>query len=157
MAESRSDFGKSEITFTALRYVIYAFQTVRGFVLAYYLGPFFLGVYGYLMLYQQYLSYSSLGLNYSVNSESAILKDENGQEQIHIINSAFTGVFFIALFILIVSSIAYSLKVSLFPVENSYQYIALLAPLTILINFQQIFVNVFRLQKKLTSNNNLFF
>lgn len=143
-------FKKNEIIFVGLRYLSFGLVGIRGFVLAYYLGPYFLGIYGYLMLYQQYLSYSSLGFNYSINSELAILNFENGKEQIRIINSAFTGIFFISIFICVVSLIAYFYKVSLFPIEKSYQYIAVLAPLAILINFQQIFVNIFRLQKKLT-------
>jgi O-antigen/teichoic acid export membrane protein len=102
------------------------------------------------MLYQQYLSYTSLGFNYSVNSELAILKDDSDEESSKLINSAFTGVFFIAFFLIIISLMGYGFQISLFPIEKSYQYIVLLAPLAVLINFQQIFVNVFRIQKKLT-------
>jgi O-antigen/teichoic acid export membrane protein len=145
----KKKFGKNEITFTVLRYFVFGLQTIRGFVLAYYLGPYFLGIYGYLMLYQQYLSYSNLGFNYSVNSELAIIKEDIG-EQKKIINSAFTGVFLIAVIIGIIAVIGYFLKIALFPVDKSYQYIIVLAPLSMLINFQQIFVNIFRIQKKLT-------
>jgi O-antigen/teichoic acid export membrane protein len=142
-------FRKNEIVFVGLRYLSFGLVGIRGFILAFYLGPYFLGIYGYLMLYQQYLSYSSLGFNYSVNSELAILDEKSEKEKRKITNSAFTGVFIIAVFISIVSLIAYQFKLSLFPIKESYRYIFLLAPLAILINFQQIFVNIFRIQKSL--------
>ncbi|MBB2145925.1 oligosaccharide flippase family protein [Pedobacter sp. LMG 31464] len=149
MPEKKAIFGKKEIVFTAVRYFIYGLQTARGFILAYYLGPYFLGIYGYLMLYQQYLSYTNLGINYSVNSELAVLNENGTEERNKIINSAFTGIFFISAIIIFIGVIGYFFKISLFPVNQSYNYIKILIPLTILINFQQIFVNIFRIDKKL--------
>lgn len=141
---------KKEITFITLRYFSFILMAARGLLLAYYLGPLLLGVYGYIMLYQQYLSYSSLGLNYSINSELAVLKDDNKDEEYVLINSAFTGLLYISFFIILISILIYYLKIQLFPFTESYKYVLILAPLSILINFQQIFVNVFRVQKKLT-------
>jgi O-antigen/teichoic acid export membrane protein len=149
MPNSKAIFGKNEVVFTLLRYLTYGFLTVRGFVLAFFLGPYFLGIYGYLMLYQQYLSYSNLGINYSVNSELAILGDNQKNERKKVINSAFSGIFFIALILFFISILIYFLKIDLFPFKNSYKYIFIIVILTILTHCQQIFVNIFRIDKKL--------
>jgi O-antigen/teichoic acid export membrane protein len=149
MPDNKTVFGKSEIIFTLLRYLTYGFLTVRGFVLAYFLGPYFLGIYGYLMLYQQYLSYSNFGINYSVNSELAILGRNQNEERKKIVNSAFSGIFFIALILLLISALIYFFQIDLFPFHESYKYIFILTILTVLTHFQQVFVNVFRIDKKL--------
>lgn len=149
MPNSKAIFGKNEIVFTLFRYLTYGFLIVRGFVLAYFLGPYFLGIYGYLMLYQQYLSYSNLGINYSVNSELAILGDNDKDERRKVINSAFSGVFFIAIILVVISILIYFLKIDLFPFKNSYKYIFIIVILTILTHCQQVFVNIFRIDRKL--------
>lgn len=142
-------FGKNEVIFTLLRYLTFLIQIIRGFVLASILGPFFFGVYGYLTLYQQYLSYTNLGINYSVNSELALLGNNHDIEKKKIIDSAFTLAMFISFFLFICSSLVYLFKIELFSFKNSYRYIFVLFALTVLTHFQQIFVNVFRIEKKL--------
>lgn len=150
MSTNTAVFGKKEIVFTGFRYLTYGLQTVRGFLLAYLLGPYLLGIYGYIMLYQQYLSYSNLGISYSVNSELAVFGDEHKDEQKKIINSAFTSILFISIGLIFAGAGVYFFKIQLFPIKDSYQYSFLIAGLTILIHFQQVFVNIFRIQKKLT-------
>lgn len=142
-------FGRNEIIFTLLRYLTYGFLTVRGFALAYFLGPYFLGIYGYLMLYQQYLSYTNFGISYSVNSELAILDKSLQEERKKIVNSAFSGVLFISIGLFIISCVIYFLKVDLFPFEKSYNYVFILMLITVLTQLQQVFVNIFRIDKKL--------
>jgi O-antigen/teichoic acid export membrane protein len=146
---SDSVFGKKELIFTLLRYITFAIQIIRGFVLASFLGPFFFGIYGYLTLYQQYLSYTNLGINYSVNSELALLDKNEERTQKELVNSAFSVAGIISSFLIFFGILVYNFKVQLFPFQNSYRYVFVLIGLTILTHFQQIFVNIFRIEKKL--------
>ncbi|TKC56950.1 hypothetical protein FBD94_22395 [Pedobacter hiemivivus] len=149
MSSKSTFFGKNEIIFTMLRYLTYGLMTIRGFVLAYYLGPYLLGIYGYLMLYQQYMSYTSFGINYSLNAELALLTVGQKQERKSLIDSAFSGVLLISGLLIFIGIIAYGFKLKLFPFENSYKYAIIIVALTILTHFQQVFVNIFRVNKKL--------
>ena len=142
-------FSKSDLYFTIFRYGIFFLQAVKGFVLAYFLGPFFLGIYGFIMLYQQYFSYSNLGIEYSVNSEVAILDSNNIIEKQKLINSAFTWTFFMSILLMLISLVIFVSKIELFPFENSHAYIFILMLLTVFSHFQKIFVNIFRIEKKL--------
>lgn len=145
---SSISFGKNEVFFTMLRYITFILQIIRGFLLASSLGPFFFGVYGYITLYQQYLSYTNLGINYSVNSELALLGNI-AEEKKKIIDSAFSITLIVTIFLFLFSTIIYFYKVELFPFQNSFNYIFILFGLTVLTHFQQIFVNIFRIEKKL--------
>lgn len=140
-------FGKEDVIFVFFRYLSFGIMGIRGLIFAYVLGPYFLGIYGYLMLYQQYLSYSNLGLQYSVNTEMALSLNEMARRKV--INSALTGTAIIAGVLLIIFSVVFFLKIQLFPYKDSHRYVFILFCLTIFSNFQQIFVNYFRAIKRL--------
>lgn len=142
-------FSKKDIYFTIFRYFIFFLQALRGFVLAYFLGPFFLGIYGYIMLYQQYLSYSNLGIEYSVNSEVSVLDSNKIIEKQKLVNSAFTWTFYMSILLMLISAVIFLFRLELFPFENSYEYIFIIMLLTIFSHFQKIFINIFRIEKKL--------
>jgi O-antigen/teichoic acid export membrane protein len=145
---SVSSFGRKEVYFTLGRYVVYALQISKGFALAFLLGPFFFGVYGYIMLYQQYLVYSNLGIQYALNAELSINGDINLIKD-KITNSAFSLTAFIALGLFILSLGIYYFKIDIFPYKDSYKYTFVLLLLACLGHFQEIFINVFRINKNL--------
>lgn len=140
-------FGKREVFFVLFRYLSYGVLAIRGIIFAYFLGPFFLGIYGFLMLYQQYLSYSNLGIQYSVNSEFAVTTI--GERKTRIVNSALTATLISSLVLFIAAIGVYGLKFPLFPYKDSYQYVFILFLITVFSNFQQIFINIFRAEKLL--------
>lgn len=142
---------KEELYFVLLRYFNFFLQALRGFALAYYLGPFLFGVFGYIMLYQQYLSYTNIGIQYSVNAELALITNSESQEvkKKRIIDSAFSLTSIISVFLLFIAFLIYFNKIELFPFEGSYKYSFILISLTILTHFQQIFVNILRIEKKI--------
>jgi O-antigen/teichoic acid export membrane protein len=144
-----SSFGRKEFFFTIGRYIVYALQITKGFALAYFLGPFFLGIYGYFMLYQQYLVYSNLGVQYALNAELSISVNSSEKVKDDIANSAFTLTGFISGVLVIAALVIYVFKINIFPYENSYKYILPLVLLTCMGHFQEIFINIFRINKTL--------
>ena len=144
-----SSFGRKEFYFTLGRYLVYAFQIAKGFALAYFLGPFFFGIYGYIMLYQQYLVYSNLGVQYALNAELSINSNSEESVKNRIENSAFSMTVYIVLLLFILSLFVYFFKIEIFPYKDSYKYVFLLLILASLGHFQEIFVNIFRINKNL--------
>jgi O-antigen/teichoic acid export membrane protein len=144
-----SSFGKREFYFTLGRYIVYALQIAKGFALAYFLGPYFLGIYGYIMLYQQYLVYSNLGVQYALNAELSINTNSEQALKNSIENSAFSMTIFISLVLFALSLFIYFFKIEIFPYKHSYNYVFLLLLLACLGHFQEIFINIFRINKKL--------
>lgn len=140
---------KGEFYFIILRYFNFLLQALRGFALAYYLGPFLFGVFGYLMLYQQYLSYTNVGIQYSVNAELALITNSEENRKKNIIDSAFSLTLMIAIILFLIAFLINFYKIDLFPFDGSYKYSFILITLTILTHFQQIFINILRIKKKI--------
>jgi O-antigen/teichoic acid export membrane protein len=145
-----SSFGRKELFFTIGRYIVYALQITKGFALAYFLGPFFLGIYGYFMLYQQYLVYSNLGVQYALNAELSISANSSEKVKDDIANSAFTLTGFICGVLIIAAVIVYVCRINIFPYENSYKYVVPLVLLACMGHFQEVFINIFRINKNLS-------
>jgi len=116
-----SSFGRKEFFFTLGRYIVYALQLIKGFALAYFLGPFFLGIYGYFMLYQQYLVYSNLGVQYALNAELSMAAESSEAVKDDIANSAFTLTGFICGVLIIAAVIVFVYEINIFPFQNSYE------------------------------------
>ena len=62
--------------YVIIRYVTYAMQFVNAVLLARYLDVFYFGIYSFIMLAMQYMSYSNLGINESLNTEYAAHKND---------------------------------------------------------------------------------
>ncbi len=141
--------GKSEIIFTVFRYITFALQILRGLFIAKFLGPYYFGIFGYVILIQQYLMYSNLGIQQLLNAELAInLKNDSE------ISVKFTGIAFLLTTIinLILISVGVLFKIYNFNVFNpnfSINYFILILFLAALINYQQLFLNIFRVHNKL--------
>jgi O-antigen/teichoic acid export membrane protein len=69
MIDLRRVFKNPILLFTANRYIGYVLLFVRGLLVAKFLGPEMFGIWGFLMLAQQYLAYTSFGVQYALNVE----------------------------------------------------------------------------------------
>lgn len=66
----------SSVNYVVLRYVTYFVQFVNSFLLAKYLDMQTFGIYGFVMLVLQYISYMNLGISESLNTEFALKKNK---------------------------------------------------------------------------------
>lgn len=136
------------VLFTASRYVGYAMQFVRGILVARLLGPQLFGIWGFLTLAQQYLSYTSFGLQYAVNVELATGAPDP-DKQTRLIGSALSAT------TLIVSGLALAGLgiqvggVSLFEKYSFGRYALAVSLIAGLYHLQQLFANVYRVYGKL--------
>lgn len=140
---------KPTVLFTANRYVGYLLQFVRGLLLANLLGRFSFGVWGFLMLVTQYLSYTSLGLQYAVNVELAVDEPEKRAAHGRLIGVTIRSTWLITAVLLLLS---FGWQQSQLPLFEKYQFsnyallVALIAGLT---HINQVYINVYRVYNAL--------
>lgn len=135
----------------ASRYTSYGLNFLRGLLLAGFLGPELFGVWGFLMLMQQYLSFTSFGLQYSVTVELATRSTEaHGQAQrAKYIGSVLAMTVVIAAGLGLLAVWFQASGSSLFEKYSFSQYVLVLSAIVSLQHFQQIFTNIYRVYGKL--------
>lgn len=140
-----TDLLKNKIVlFTASRYLSYGLLFVRGFLLAKFLGPYFFGIWGVITLYQQYISFSGLGLQYAINTELAITEQDQKDKITRLIGTSIVMTFWILCVLLVVSVVVQFAHIELFKSKDSYQYAISIFLIGALQHFQQLFFNIYR-------------
>lgn len=138
---------KNILFFVFNRYVNYGFLFIRGLVLAKFLGPVSFGIWGFLTLVLQYFTYSTLGINYAVTVK---LSTDNKSEDVKNGNIPSTAIILssiISLVILMIGLIIHFLGIPIFPKFIFDQYLILIVLIIALSNIQQVFINIYRVQK----------
>jgi O-antigen/teichoic acid export membrane protein len=135
---------KPVVFFTASRYLSYALLFLRGMLIAKILGPYFFGIWGFITLYQQYLSFTTLGIQYSANTELSLLNPTDTKRRDALINSAVTLTVFIFLILMICALALQFYQLEIFKTEGSHKYIVLTFLIGALQNFRELFANIFR-------------
>ena len=133
------------------RYIVYFFQIIKGFLLAKILGPELFGLFGIFILIQQYLVYSNLGIQYALNVKLSVNDDDKSDFSEKIkstINSSFVLFVFTSILLIIISTIMIYYKVDFKQIIPTSHFIIGLLGVTILFHLQEIFLNIFRIQKK---------
>ena len=146
-----SDIGKKELFFAIGRYIVYFFQIIKGFSLAKILGPELFGLFGIFILIQQYLVYSNLGIQYALNVKLSVnddYKSDFSEKIKSTINSSFVLFVFTSILLIIISTIMIYYKVDFKQIIPTSHFIIGLLGVTILFHLQEIFLNIFRIQKK---------
>jgi O-antigen/teichoic acid export membrane protein len=121
----------------------YGLRFVRSMLVAKFLGPHFLGVWGFLILIQQYLSYTSLGLQLAVNVELATESVDKSREQ-SVIQTAFTTTLVISSLLIVLGVGVWWLGIPLFEKYSFEQYAIAMGLITGFTHLQQLFKSVYR-------------
>ncbi len=137
------------LLFAASRYVGYGLQFVRGILVAKFLGLYLFGVWGFLMLVRQYLSYTSLGLQYAINVELATESVDDPEKQEQIVRVALTTTALIAGLLSLSGLGIQVFGVPLFEKYSFNQYAVALGVIAGLGHLQQLFANIYRVHGKL--------
>lgn len=136
-------FKNKVIHYIFSRYATYIIQFVNSLFIAVYLGPYYLGVWGFITLIIQYLNHLNLGIAHSVNAILAVNKDKEWYVQ-KVVGTSLTMLiglsFFVGLFFL-------ANEIWNFDIGNKYNF-STYAPLVLLIGvlgyFNSLLSNVFR-------------
>ncbi len=122
---------------------------IRGILVAKILGPYLFGIWGFLMLINQYLSYTSFGIPFAINVELSVdsLHDAKRQEK-------YIGVSLSIALIVTAVLVFFGLVIQYFslPIFEKYsfnQYALALAVIVGMTHLKQILTNVYRAYGKL--------
>lgn len=140
---------KSNFTrFVLIKYITFLVQFINSIFIAKFLGPFIFGIYSFLTLVIQYFSYSGLGINYALNTLLALKKNREELSE-KIWQNSLGIILLISICVLVIGFTLHHFEVSSFSKYSYRQYNWWIIVLTILNNFNLIFVNLFRVYGKL--------
>lgn len=88
MVNARKIASRDILLYTGTRYFEFTLKFFYGLLIAKVLGPELFGVWGFLMLVQQYLLYSGLGFQHVVTVELSNKSNSTAEEQEHLIANA---------------------------------------------------------------------
>lgn len=150
MIDVRRIFRNKIVLFTSSRYLGYGLQFARGILIAKFMGPELFGVWGFLMLAQQYLSYTGFGLQYAVTAELATKKTSAPDERSEIIGTALFITAIISSLLFFFGLGIQATGFSLFDKYHFNQYVLAICIIVGLYHFQQLFTNIYRVYGKLS-------
>lgn len=149
MIDIRQVFKNPILLFTASRYVGYGLRFVRGILVARFLGPYFFGIWGFLLLVQQYLSYTSFGLQYATTVELAIQSIDKDEKRNEIIANVLSTTLMIATCLVLLGGSIQLTGITLFEKYSSSGYIAVMGIIVGIYHLQQVFTNIYRVYGQL--------
>ena len=129
------------LKYSSIKYIALIIVFVKGIISARVLGPELLGVLGNLLLILIYISYSSLGILYSMNREYVIYESRDDQKRAkEVISTTFTSLLILSVLLIIVgigSRFIYHGQLG--------NYILLVFIIGVLDQFRMFYINYFRL------------
>ena len=145
------------IQFVVIRYLSYGLIFLNSILLARYLGSFYFGIYGFIMLFLQYLLYSNFGINHSLNTILAIKKNKKQLSQI-IWSTSFLMNFFISVIIFLLNILVVYIFPEILKKYNYAYYSLSIISIGVLANTNNLFLALYRIFSKLSKINfQLFF
>ena len=147
-------FKSPMIHFVITKYIAFGLQFISAILLAKYLGLYYYGIYGFATLVLQYLSFSNMGIQNSLNVELSTKKNIGNLHASDILNTGLILIFIIGI-ILFIGSLFID-KIGLFDSYSKYlfsDYYLLLVVLIIFQHFNEIFTNLYRIYGRLGEIN----
>jgi len=133
------------IFFTVSRYLCFGLLFVGGVLVAKIMGPWLFGIWGFLKLVQQYLSYTNMGVNYAVNTQLATRAESERDRDPIIIGSSIILWGATSFMLLTVGVVKELSQLRFFEKYHLSDYLFLLILITILTHLQQLLINIYRI------------
>ena len=125
------------------RYVTYAIQFINTIFIAVNLGPYHLGIWGFILLVLQYMGKFDFGVAHSVNAIISINKEKNEYVQ-KIIGSALTLLMLLSFLVIIFVAVNQLVDVNIGKKYDFDKYIIFVLLVGILGYFNDLLSNIFR-------------
>ncbi len=136
------------VFYLASRYITYAVQFITSLVIAAELGPYYLGVWGFLQLLLQYFQQFHLGISSSFNV-LYVQHRKNQQECNNYIGNSILLVTYLALFVILCLVYYYVFGIDNFEKYHVNKYVVWICIIAILQYYVQYFINLFRVKNQL--------
>ena len=140
----RKLFQNKVIIFILTRYFSYVLQFVNSLLIAYFLGPFYLGIWGFLNLALQYLAFGNFGLDLSLNVLLTTGDFSDVKKQANITGIAFLATAFTSLLYLLIGAALVIFGSELFPKYHFNEFLLPVIIISCLNYFNVLFLNVCR-------------
>lgn len=145
-------FYNSPSLYVCLRYITYGLQFINAILLAKYLGEYGFGIYSFMMLIMQYMSYSNLGISESLNSEYAICKSNVDKARLIWYNAWSINVV-LNIFLLALGGLMLIVCKDIFSSYHFDDYGLVLLITCVTINLSKVYITFYRLQGSLIKLN----
>lgn len=145
------------VQFVIVRYISYGLIFLNSLLLAKYLGSFYFGIYGFIMLFLQYLRYTNFGINHSLNTILAIKKNKKALSQLIWSTSLVLNII-VSLVIFLTNIIILKIFPEILSKYDYTKYGTILILIGIISNTNNLFLGLYRIYSKLSKINfQLFF
>jgi O-antigen/teichoic acid export membrane protein len=137
-------FNNKIILFVVSRYFSYFIQFLNSLIVAYVLGPYYLGVWGFILLVLQYLSFGNFGVDIALNVSLSTSDLSDTKKQSEVASNAFIATFFTSIIFLVTGAILFIFNVPFFEKYLFSRYMLFVIVISCLNYFNVVFLNVFR-------------
>lgn len=134
--------GNKAVGFVFLKYGAFGIQLINSVLIAKFLGVYYFGLYGFVLLVLQYLSYTNFGVQYSYSVLCSDVSTKEGDQRLQITGTSVSLLLCVCLFLFVLYFSTYSL--GLFPKYRFSEYSLFLVLIASLQYFNVLFVNIFR-------------
>jgi O-antigen/teichoic acid export membrane protein len=130
--------------FVLTRYFSYVIQFINSLVVAYVLGPYYLGIWGFIQLVIQYLAFGNFGIDIALNVSLSTGDLSDSKKQSVTASNAVMATFFTSLIFIIAGLIPTLAGVELFPKYGFTPYLMPVIAISCLNYFNIVFLNICR-------------
>jgi O-antigen/teichoic acid export membrane protein len=134
--------------FILSRYFTYFIQFINSLFIAAFLGPFYMGIWGFITLIIQYLNQINFGIAHSVNTLISIHKHKRWYVQV-VVNTSITMLIILSVFVFVIFIVNGVLDINIGEKYNFSEFAPIVAFIGILGYFNTLFNNVFRVYGRL--------
>ena len=132
------------VLFVLSRYFSYVIQFVNSLVVAYVLGPYYLGIWGFVLLVIQYLNFGNFGIDIALNVNLSTGDLADRKKQSAIASNAVLATLFTCLIYVLAAAAIPLAGVELFPKYGFTPFLVPVLIITCLNYFNVLFLNICR-------------
>lgn len=136
------------LLFVISRYFTYFIHFINSLFIAVFLGPFYMGIWGFITLIIQYINQINLGIAHSVNTIISIHKGKRWYIQV-VVNTSITMLILLSIIVLVIFIANDVLDIDIGSKYSFSKYAPIVAFIGILGYFNTLFNNVFRVYGRL--------
>ena len=136
------------ILYVISRYATYIIQFINSLFIAVYLGPYYLGIWGFINLILGYLSQINFGISHSVNVIISVDKDKEEYVE-KVIGNGLTMIMFLCILVFIFFLFNYAGIISIGVKYDFKSFSILVCLIAITSHFNSLFSNIYRVFGKI--------
>ncbi len=148
MQKLKTLFKNKVLLYAMSRYITFLIQFINSLLIAFYLGPYYLGIWGFITLIVQYLNQINLGISHSVNAIISIHKRKEWYVE-RVVGTSLTMLVVLSFLMIIFFTTNYIFDFGIGDKYNFMKYSLVITAVGVLGYFNSMFSNVFRVHGRI--------